>query len=424
MQFWKGTAETTEPADLEARNLERLRAHMDRIQAHSGFYRQRWQQANVDPAAITSLQALRSVPTVSKQDLIEDQHQNPPFGDLIAADPEDLVRLYVSPGPQATYFTRADLDVTASNAAWVFWCNGFRPADVVDVTINYHWVIAGTIMDDGFRTIGCTTIPGGLGKAQMHLENLRWSKATGLFAFPTFLEELAKTAEELGMNPATELSLRRCTIAGEMHSAGHRAKMEEFWGGMTVREMYGGAEVPFSAAECEMGNGMHLNPDFLIELLHPETREPVDVGEPGVVVVSETERQAYPMVRYWTGDLSEGLNTDPCDCGRTTPRLGRIMGRVGDIPRVKGLFVVPKEVAGALADFDGLGDFQLVIDRPGTRDELTVRIEHDGPADHRADLEPRVVSALKAAIQLTAEVRFEDPGTLEGEATVVDNRDL
>lgn len=423
MDMWKGDIEIAAPAERDERNLERLREAMTRTHAASELYRRRWDEAGVDIASLTSREALLQVPTISKQDLIDDQHAAPPFGTLAGARPEELRRVYVSPGPQATYFTPEDLDATIDDAAWVFWSHGVRESDLVDVTIMYHWVIAGTIMDDAYRRIGAAVIPGGIGNPEMHLDTMRWAGVTALFAFPTFLDDLTTTAERKGIEPRRDLRVRHCAIAGEMHSEGLRARMEEFWG-MQVRELYGGAEVPFSAAECEHGTGMHLNPDMLVEVLHPETKEPVAPGEAGVVVVSEMRRRAYPAIRYWTGDLTAGLDHDPCPCGRTTPRLGRILGRVGDIPRVKGLFVVPKEVAAALADLPDLGDFQLVVDRPGSRDRLTVRIEHHGAAGDRDDLAPRVVAALKQGTRLTAEVVLEDPGTLDGAPVVDDQRAL
>lgn len=423
MEMWKGEVETADPAERDARNLERLREHMERTHEVSELYRKRWNEAGVDPLSITSCEALQQVPTISKQDIIDDQHAQPPFGRLAGADPADLLRVYVSPGPQATFFTREDLDATVDDAAWVFWSHGVRPDDMIDVTIMYHWVIAGTIMDDGYRRIGASVVPGGIGNPEMHLDTMRWAGVTGLFAFPTFLDDLTNAAESMGIEPRRDLELRHCAIAGEMHSEDLRSRMEEFWG-MQVRELYGGAEVPFSAAECEHGTGMHLNPDMVVEVLHPETQEPVGPGQPGVVTVSETRRRAYPAIRYWTGDLTAGLDHEPCPCGRTTPRLGRILGRVGDIPRVKGLFVVPKEVQAALEPFEDLGAFQLVVDRPGTRDRLRLRVEHSGDVADRVALEGEVVTAVKQGTRLTAEVVFEDPGTLKDAPVVDDQRKL
>jgi phenylacetate-CoA ligase len=419
-ETWKGDIETAVPKEREARNLERLRAHLERVRERSPFYRDRL--ADVDPASVTSLEALAGLPSVTKLDIIEDQAGASPYGTLLGCAPDDVVRLYVGPGPQATYFTREDFAVACQDAAWTFFTNGFRPGDVVDVTIMYHWVIAGTLMDEGYRLVGCATIPGGIGMSQAHIENLRWTRATGLFAFPTFLEELAAKAGELGVDPASELDVRLCSIAGEQRGGDFKARMAELWGGMQVRELYGGAEVPFIAAECEAGGGMHLNPDLVVEVVNPESGEPVAAAEPGLIVASETVRAAYPMIRYSTGDLTEGLDPEPCRCGRTTPRLGRIVGRVGEVPRVKGLFVIPAQVRAALDGVDGLGRFQLVIERPQRQDELTVRVEHDGPAEARAGLAPAVVRALKDGIRLTCEVELVDGGTLGEDAPVVDDR--
>ena len=197
--------------------------------------------------------------------------------------------------------------------------------------------------------------------------------------------------------------------------------MSEFWGGMAVREIYGGAEVPFIAAECDAGAGMHLNPDFIVELLHPETREPVGPGEAGVVVATELERRAEPMIRYWTGDIVAGIDPEPCSCGRTTPRMGRVLGRVGEIPRVKGLFLVPKQVEAGLARIDGSGRFQVVIDRPGRQDTVVLRVEHPAPASEREALAPAIVTAVKEATRLTCDVELVDIGAL-GDAPLIDDR--
>jgi phenylacetate-CoA ligase len=208
-----------------------------------------------------------------------------------------------------------------------------------------------------------------------------------------------------------------------MRSDALRQGMEDFWGGMKVRELYGGAEVPFIAAECEAAAGMHLNPDFIIELLHPETREPVDVGQPGVVVATELERAAEPMIRYWTGDIVAGIDTEPCSCGRTTARMGRVLGRVGEIPRVKGLFLVPKQIEAGLARVPGCGRFQVVIDRPGRQDTVLLRLEHPaaGGEGDRGALVPAVVAAVKDTTRLTFDVELVEVGAL-GEAPLVDDR--
>lgn len=365
--------------------------------------------------------AMADHPLITKNDILEAQQSEPPFGSMLACPQGEVVRMYVGAGPEATFFTAADIQRVADHGAWAFWTNGFRGSDIVDVTINYHWVIAGTMMDESFRRIGCAVVPGGVGGATTHLENIRWCGVTGLFAFPTFLDELTQRAEETGVD-VSSLGVRRAVIAGEMQTPGRRALIEERWN-LQVREMYGGAEVPFVAAECDAGGGMHLNPELIVEVLDPETWQPVPQGTAGVVVVSDPFRQAMPILRYVTGDITAGLDDTLCACGRTTPRLGRIIGRVGGIPRVKGLLVVPAQVQRALDSVEGLGRWQLIIDRPGTQDTLEVVIEDAGPEGQRDDRARQTVERLREAVRVTATVTLVQPGSIPTDAeTIVDRR--
>lgn len=422
---WKGDIEFADHKAREQALLARMRAHLAVLAERSPSIKARLAAAGVGSEDVTTLEALRMIEPITKSDIIADQAAKPPHGSLLGCDPRELVRLYVGPGPQVTFFTQDDLTATVQHGAWAFFTNGFRAGDVVDVTIMYHWVIAGTLMDDAYRAIGCAVLPGGIGMAPEHLANLKLLNATGLFAFPTFLEELANRAQEAGVVPTRDLpNLRLATIAGEMRTTDLQARMEQFWG-IKVREIYGGAEVPFIAAQCEAGGGMHVNPDLLVEVVDAETKQPVAPGEPGVIVASEAERFAYPMLRYWTGDITEGLEYSTCDCGRTTPRMGRILGRVGDIARIKGLFVVPGQVQRALAELPDVGRFQLVVDRPGTQDTLAIRIEHAGATDARPRLAEDAGRRVKEAIRLSADVELVDLGTLgENAPLVVDKRDV
>jgi len=422
---WKGDIEFADPASRDELVLSRLRVHLGELHRRSPAIRARLDAAEIAPEQIISREQLHRIAPVTKAEIIADQAAAPPYGSLLGCDPSELVRLYVGPGPQVTYFTADDLAATVAHGSWAFHTNGFRAEDVVDVTIMYHWVIAGTLMDDAFRAIGCAVLPGGIGMSAEHLANLKLLDATAIFAFPTFLEELATKAEQAGVVPTRDLPhLRLAVIAGEMRTTDLHKRMEEFWG-LAVREIYGGAEVPFIAAQCGEGAGMHLNPDFLIEVVDADTGEPVGPGAPGVVVATETERRAYPMLRYWTGDVTAGLDESPCACGRTTPRMGRILGRVGDVARVKGLFVVPGQVQRAIDSLPDLGKFQLIVDRPGTQDTLTVRIEHSGAPADRPVLAERATVAIKEGIRLTTEVELVDPGSLgAGAPVVVDKREV
>ena len=420
-RFWKGDIEAASADLRDQRNFERLRAFGADLPERSEFYRERL--AGIDFAAIDSWKALAELPVVTKGEILADQGAKSPYGSMIGCDPDEVIRQYIGTGPQTTYWTREDEKNAVDDGAWAFWTNGFRPSDTVDITIMYHWVIAGTLMDDSCRAIGCATIPGGIGMNEQHLDVWRWSNVTAVFAFPTFLDQLGDAAVAAGLDPANDFHLRVVTVSGEQREADAKERMSAYWGGAAIREFYGGSEVPFIAAESEDGSGdMHLNPDLLVEVVDPETMQPVPDGAPGVVVATDPRRQAYPMLRYFTGDITAGLTHGEGSSGRTTPRIGRILGRHGDIPRVKGLFVVPKQVAAGLAGVGPFETFQLVVSRPGHQDELLIRVEADDPG--ASGLADRLSAAVKVATRLTADIELVGIGALEGASVIDDRRQL
>ncbi|MCP3976309.1 MAG: phenylacetate--CoA ligase [bacterium] len=420
-RYWKGDIEAADPRRRDRRNFELLRAFGTELPGRSPFYGNRLQ--GVDFAEIDSWDALADLPVVEKPEILADQAANSPYGSMIGCHPDEIVRQYIGPGPQTTYWTAADEKIAVDDGAWAFWTNGFRPSDTVDITIMYHWVIAGTLMDDACRAIGCATIPGGIGMNEQHLNVWRWSNVSAVFAFPTFLDQLGDAASEAGLDPANDFELRVITVSGEQREADAKQRMSEFWGGAAIREFYGGSEVPFIASESEDGSGdMHINPDLIVEVVDPETMKPVPEGSPGVVVATDPRRRAYPMVRYFTGDITAGLTHGVGSSGRTTPRIGRILGRHGDIPRVKGLFVVPGQVGDGLSEIGVFETFQLVVTRPGHQDELTIRVETVDP--EASGLADRLSAAVKVATRLTADVELVAVGTLRDQPTIDDRRQL
>lgn len=406
MEFWHGDLEVASADERLTRQEAMLREHLPRA-LRSPFLQALWAGAGVSASDIGTLDDYRTVPHFDKSAIIEAQVGDPPYGSLLAVNVEELNRTYISPGPETMCFTRADLEHLADQTAWALHTNGVRSSDVVDVTPMYNWVLAGTMLDEGYRRLGCNVIPGGAGSSEMHIENMHWAKVTAIFAFPTFLEQLALRVEAAGLDPHRDVRLRTATIAGEMSSPGGRARLEEFFG-CKVREQYGGAEVANVAAECEVGGGMHLNPKYLVEVLDVETGAPARFGEPGVIVLSDLHREGMPILRYFTSDITAGLDDAPCPCGRTTPRMGRILGRTGEIMRVKGLFVVPRQVAAALEPHS-VGRFQIVADRPDHQDRIVVRVESDDRTEER---QAAVAASLHHHTRLTVDVELCPPGTI------------
>ena len=243
---------------------------------------------------------------------------------------------------------------------------------MVDVTPNYAWVPAGTFMDDGYRLLGAAVLPGSVGMSDFHVEAMKLAKVTVIHAFTTFLAQLGEVVIRKAMTQQ-DLDVRLGLIGGEIRSEAARRALGEPFGDIHIREQYGTAEVGIIASECEFGGGMHLSDDHVVEVIDPVTGEQVEEGASGELVVSDVWREAMPIIRYRTGDLTEGLNLHPCPCGRTAPRMQRIIGRVSDIPRIKGMFVVPRHVQNVLDRYPQFGKFQLIVDRPAHQDELTVK---------------------------------------------------
>ncbi len=419
--YWDARLETMPREELSRWQWERLRQQLAYAYENSAYYRSAFEAAGVRPEAITSWEEFTTaVPCLTKLQIIEDQREHPPFGRLLAVKPQELIRIYWSPGPELIVFTPEDYASVVDLAAKAFFTCGVRPEDIVNVTCTYHWVIAGTVIDEAFRAIGCAVIPGGAGQSRMHLEVMRATQTTVLFAFFTFAEELGKVAVEMGFDPARDLSLRLAIVTGELRARTLRQELERTFGFQT-REIYGASEVPFVAAECSEGGGMHLDPRFIVEVLDPHMQQPVPEGESGELVITDLVKRAQPSIRYRTGDITEGLESTPCPCGRTTPRMRPILGRVGQIPRVKGLFIVPREVEEVIGRHPELGRFQLIVDRPEIRDRLTVKIELKGAAD-ALSLREVLIRELKEKIRVTAdEIVFVPEGTLPVEAPIVED---
>src|SRR5262245_26591544 len=421
-RFWNRDTETLPRTQQEAHQWQLLLRQLCYAYDHSPYYRRQFDHAGANPHQFRSLaDYFASIPFLKKEDIIADQAQHPPHGSFLAVHPDEVVRLYVSPGPIVWSFTAEGYRRSCEAFAKGVYLCGARRSDVVDVTPNYAWVPAGTLMDDGYRLLGAAVVPGSIGMSDFHVEAMKLAKVTIIHAFTTFLAQLGEVVKQKGYDPRKELAVRLGIIGGEIRSEAARRALGEPFGGIQIREQYGTAEVGIIASECEFGGGMHLSDDHVVEIIDPATGIHVDEGSSGELVVSDVWRQAMPIIRYRTGDLTEGLSLKTCTCGRTTPRMKRIIGRVSDIPRIKGMFVVPRHIQNVLDRYPELGRFQLIVARPAHQDELTVKIALRASTDQEA-LGRRLTTDIRDAIRLTAAVDFVAPHELPESAPVVDDR--
>jgi phenylacetate-CoA ligase len=348
---------------------------------------------------------------VKKDDVFLDQQARPPFGTMLTCPSRELRRIHCVASSVYMLLNSYDLGYLGRVFADQFRVLGVRKTDIVDIASTFHWVMAGTLMEAGLRKIGCVMVPGGPGSSDLRLKVMKEVGVSVLQAFTPYAEVLAVEMREREISPA-DLKLRLLVIGGELRTADAKARLSDAWGGAAIRELYGASEVGLAAAECfEVGDGMHISEHCVIELVDPDTGLEVDPAGPGEIVVTDLYRRAQPFIRFRTGDLTEGINFEPCACGRTSPRLGRILGRRSDIVRVRGLFVHPQRVLDVLKRYPEVGRHQIVVDRPGVTDRLTIRVER-GAYEQSAGLAGLLQKDLQSSIGLLCDVEFVPPGTV------------
>ncbi|MEW6615174.1 MAG: AMP-binding protein [Thermodesulfobacteriota bacterium] len=420
-EYWSKELETMPQERLREHQLGRLKKQLKYAYKNSPYYKKSFNEAGVKPEDIKSFEDYqKGIPFISKPQLIEIQARNQPFGGLLAVEPKELSQLFYAPGPIIYPFTWKEWGYVIEVVARALFTMGARKDDIVDCTVNYNWVIAGMLLGDGMKMVGCAVLPGGVGMTRTHIEVMKLTKCSLIFGFPTFCQQLADTAIEMGIAPDKDLSIRLVQVFGEVRTeAGKKALGEAF--GANVRELYGTADLGIVAAECSESGGMHLDPDVLVEILDPHTGQPVAWGESGEICGCDFNRKAMPIIRYRTGDITEGLNLEPCSCGRTTPRIKRILGRVGDIPRIKGMFISPRQIDNVLDNYPELGKYQIIVERPKLRDELTIKIEYK-KAVNLEGITERLVNDLKVAIRVTPQLELVKKGIIPEDAPLVDDR--
>ncbi|MCK5540408.1 MAG: AMP-binding protein, partial [Deltaproteobacteria bacterium] len=294
-------------------------------------------KAGVKPADISSVKDLERLPVTTKTQLAQLQAENPPFGGFLTVPINQLKRVFMSPGPifdpqgKATEFW-----------GWSegFYAAGFRPQDVVINTFGYQMTPAGLMFEESLLDVGCCVIPTGVGNTETQVKIMKELGVTGFVGMASYLRKIGEHAIVEGLDPKKDLSLEIGYVAAEILTDTLRSEVEEMFG-MRLRQGYGTADCGCLAYECGERNGMHFTSNAYIEILDPRTREVMGPGEPGEVVVT-LFNSIYPLIRFATGDLS-AFTVEPCACGRTAPRLTKIMGRVDQVTKVKGMFVHPQQ---------------------------------------------------------------------------------
>ena len=373
--YWEPDRECMDREELEQLQLERLQSTLNRIYAHVPFYRKAFDGMGISPEDIGSLADLSRLPVTTKEDL----RGNYPYG-LFAVPLREVVRIHASSGTTGAStvvgYTRNDIRIWSNLTARVLTMGGVTKDDVVQIAFGYGLFTGGFGLHYGAERIGASVIPASSGNTLRQIQIMTDFKTTALISTPSYALHVAETIREQGI-PLASLSLKHGLFGAEPWSERMRQEIQEKLG-IVATDNYGLSEIigPGVSGECRERSGLHISEDhFLVEVVDPETLRPVPEGETGELVITSLTKEAFPMIRYRTRDLTRILPGE-CPCGRTMRRMDRILGRTDDMLIIKGINVFPSQIETVLFEIEGTEPhYQIVIDRKGALDEVTVLVE-------------------------------------------------
>jgi phenylacetate-CoA ligase len=429
--YWDPHIERMPLEDLHALQEDRLKSVVRYVYDHSAFYRQRFKEAGVEPSDIRTLADVSKLPFTRKVDL----RDNYPTG-MFSAPKSQVVRYHVSSGttgkPTVVGYTKGDIETWSESLARALTSIGLGRDDVVQVGYGYGLFTGGLGLHYGAERIGAAVLPVGTGNTERQIELMQDLGTTAIACTPSYFLHIMEVAEKMGVSIKKDTNLKAGIFGAEPWSLETRKRIEDATG-INAYDIYGTSEISGPLfTECHVKKGIHVWADmFLIEVLDPKTGEPVADGETGELVFTTLHKYALPLIRYRIGDLTI-MDSEPCECGRTHPRIMRILGRTDDMLIIRGINVFPSQVESVLMDIPEVGDhWEILVDRKGPLDMMTVKVEltQAGFSDKIGDLmklKKKISKELKGVLNIAAEVDLVEPGTIPrsmGKAKrVTDNR--
>jgi phenylacetate-CoA ligase len=416
--FFKKNLETMPHKKRIEYHNQKLRGIIQYAYKNSIAFKSKLDSVGLKPKDIQTIKDLEKIPITQKTELMELQKKNPPFGGFEGVPITEMRRIFISPGP---IYEPGEADYDELGWAQGMYAGGFRPGDITINTFSYHMVpFALQMVDNSLHMIGCISIPMGVGNTEQQVNILKSFKATGFCGTPSFLLNIAEKAEEMGFDLKKDLNLKAGFVAAEMLPESLRSKLEEKFG-MMIRQTYGTADIRCLGYECMKKNGMHIPDDKIVEIIDPETGKQLGPGKIGEIVAT-TFNKIYPLIRFGTGDLSI-LTETPCPCGRTSPRLLKILGRVDQATKVRGLFVHPGQVDEVASRYPQIAKHQLVIKRKEDKDEMILRIEFKEEVLQPEKLKEEIEKTIRDVMKVRGDVQLVPKGTIpEGAKKIEDQR--
>lgn len=413
--------ETLSRDEIEALQLDLLKKQVKRAYEKMQTYREKMDEAGVKPEDIKSLEDLAKLPIVYKEDF----RKNYPYG-MLAVNKSEIVRTHASSGttgkPTVVGYTKRDIEMWNETVKRVVVMAGARPGYTAQISFGYGMFTGGFGLHYGLENLGCNIIPMSTGNTDRQILFMKDLGTDLIIATPSYLLHLTETIVKNGFDPKKDFNLKAGILGGEALSEKMRDELNSYWGDdVLFTQNYGMSELngPGVAGECEYKCGMHINEDYYIaEVIDPETEEVLDDGEEGVLVITCLQKDAIPLIRYKTSDITR-LHKDKCECGRTTLRIEPFKGRSDDMLLIRGVNVFPTQIEEAIKDIDEIGpSYEIIVDRINHMDVLEVKVEL---MDYRLlesygeleKLEERIVGKIKNAIGLSVKVKILGPRSLE-----------
>jgi phenylacetate-CoA ligase len=421
---WEPEKECMQRDELRQLQLEQLQAVLARVYMHVPFYRKQFDACRVDPDEFRSLDDVPRLPFTSKADLQE----NYPYG-LFAVPLRDVVRIHASACMSTVVgYTRNDIKTWSNLVARVLCAGGVSKDDVVQIAYGYDLSTGGFGIHYGAERIGASVIPTSTGNTARQIKIMRDFKTTALVCTPSYALLIGDTIHKQGINPGV-LSLKYGLFGGEPWSEAMRQEIQDKLH-IVATDNYGVSEVigPGVASECMERKGLHINEDhFLVEVVDPHTLKPLPIGETGELVITTLTKEAFPVIRFRTRDLTS-LLAEPCPCGRKTMRMARVAGRSDDVLIIRGTKVSPSQIATLLGEIEGqVPPHQVVVERPGALDEVSVLIapSESGAFDELRKQHERLAAIahrLSSELGLSINVKLVERKSVESGPRVLDKR--
>lgn len=413
--------ETLSRDEIEKIQLERLKKTVKRVYEKVPAYRAKMEEAGVTPEDIVTLKDIQKLPFTTKQDM----RDNYPYG-LFTVPKKELRRIHASSGttgkPTVVGYTDHDLDIWKECVARLAVAGGATDEDVAQICFGYGMFTGALGLHNGLEKVGAAIVPSSTGNTEKQLMYMNDFGTTLLVATPSYAMRIAEVAQQIGIDIKKDLQIKTLLLGSELMTEAMRNELHKVWGeDVNITQNYGMSELigPGVSGECLELNGMHINEDhFIAEVIDPNTGEVLAPGEKGELVVTCITKEALPLIRYRTRDITR-LMYEPCPCGRTTARMENLSGRTDDMLKIRGVNVFPSQIEEVLINTDGIGpNYEIVVERKDHSDILTVKVEvaAEGMMDSYAaleELEDKIKKKLHMMLGLDCKIQLVSPNTLQ-----------